>query len=100
MRNFFSRPYEFSFKDLLATGFCSVFLYFCYKALGSQDALGLVKALVPLIGIILGGYFVQESASIWFNRTQGPQAPPTSYQSYPYSYSESPPQVKNNKPTI
>lgn len=73
MKNFFSRPYEFSFKDLLAAAFCGVFLYFGWQALGNEQALAVVQALVPLIGIILGGYFVQESATIWFNRSQGVQ---------------------------
>ncbi|MCL6611166.1 MAG: hypothetical protein K6T66_06475 [Peptococcaceae bacterium] len=70
MKNFFSRPYEFSFKDLLAVGFSGTFLFFCWKALSSKDALAVVQTLVPLLGIILGGYFVQESATIWFNRSQ------------------------------
>lgn len=105
MKNFFSRPYEFSFKDFLAAGFCGVFLYFCYRALSggeAANALELVKTLVPLIGIILGGYFVQESASIWLNRTQG-AVPPASNQSMPvystYSYEEQF-RAGNNKPTI
>ncbi|MGB9825557.1 MAG: hypothetical protein ACPLRU_02680, partial [Desulfofundulus sp.] len=49
----------------------------CYRALGNRDALAVVQALVPLIGIILGGYFVQESAAMWFYRSQG-------MQQYPY----------------
>lgn len=73
MKNFFSRPYEFSFKDFLAAGFCGVFLYFGWQALSSEQALAVVQAFVPLIGIILGGYFVQESATIWLNRTQSTQ---------------------------
>ena len=75
MKNFFSRPYEFSFKDLLAAGFCGIFLYFGWQALESEQALAVVQAFVPLIGVILGGYFVQESATIWFNRSQGITAP-------------------------
>jgi ABC-type enterochelin transport system permease subunit len=70
MRDFFSRPHELSFKDVLAIAFSSTFLYFCWRALNSRDALAVVQTLVPLIGIILGGYFVQESATIWFNRSQ------------------------------
>jgi len=73
VKNFFSRPYEVSFKDLLAAGFCGVFLYFGWQALSSEQALAVVQAFVPLIGIILGGYFVQESATIWLNRTQSMQ---------------------------
>lgn len=70
MKNFFSRPYEFSFKDLLAVGFSGTFLFFAWKALGSKDALAVVQTLIPLMGIILGGYFVQEASSIWLNRSQ------------------------------
>jgi hypothetical protein len=70
MKNFFSRPYEFSFKDLLAIGFSGTFLFFCWRALESESALAVVQTLVPLLGIILGGYFVQEASSIWFNRSQ------------------------------
>jgi hypothetical protein len=70
LKNFFSRPYEFSFKDLLAAVFCGVFLYFGWQALKSESALAVVQTLVPLLGIILGGYFVQESATIWLNRSQ------------------------------
>lgn len=71
MKSFFSRPYEFSFKDLLAACFCGVFLYFGWQAMRNEQALAVVQALVPLIGIILGGYFVQESATIWLQRSQG-----------------------------
>lgn len=70
MKNFFSRPFEFSFKDLLAVGFSGTFLFFCWRALGSKDALAVVQTLVPLLGIILGGYFVHEASSIWFSRSQ------------------------------
>ncbi|MGB9846560.1 MAG: hypothetical protein ACPLRH_03530 [Desulfotomaculales bacterium] len=70
MKDFFSRPYEFSFKDLLAAVFCGTFLYFGWQALRSEQALAVVNAFIPLIGIILGGYFVQEASSIWFNRSQ------------------------------
>ncbi|MFZ5687863.1 MAG: hypothetical protein ACOY9Y_06685 [Bacillota bacterium] len=71
--SFFSRPHEFSFKDLLAIVFSGSFLYFCLKATGSKEALAVVQSLVPLVGIILGGYFVQESAAMWMQRSQGPQ---------------------------
>jgi len=70
MKDFFSRPLEFSFKDLLALGFSGTFLFFCWRALENESALAVVQTLVPLLGIILGGYFVQESATIWLNRTQ------------------------------
>lgn len=69
--NFFDRPYQFSFKDLLAIAFTAMFLFFCCRALNHTDALELVKTLIPLIAIILGGYFGQEMASAYFNRGQG-----------------------------
>lgn len=65
MNSFYNRPDRFSFKDVLAIAFSGAFLWFCWKALKSEDALQLVKTLVPLIGIILGGYFGQEMASTW-----------------------------------
>ncbi len=68
--SFWSRPFELSFKDVLAIAFSSTFLYFCWHAMSSKDALAVVQTLIPLMGIILGGYFVQESATIWFQRSQ------------------------------
>lgn len=72
--SFWSRPFEISFKDVLAIVFSLTFLYFCTRALHDKTALALVETLIPLIGIILGGYFVQEAgagvAQLWFNRTQ------------------------------
>jgi len=73
MKGFFSRPHEFSFKDALAILIILPFIYYCYCALKSNQALELVKALIAPIGIILGGYFVQESAQVYFDRTQKPQ---------------------------
>jgi len=73
LKGFFSRPLEISFKDVLAIAFSGTFLYFCWKAIDSKDALAVVQVLVPLLGIILGGYFVQESAALWFQRSQGIQ---------------------------
>ncbi|TEB06362.1 hypothetical protein [Pelotomaculum propionicicum] len=67
----FNAPYSFSFKDVLAITFSGTFLFFCCKALSSKDALPVVQALVPLIGIILGGYFVSEAGAMWFGRSQG-----------------------------
>ena len=67
-KKFFSRPDEFSFKDFLAAMFVAAFLYFSWRALCSETALDLVRALVPLIGIILGGYFGQEAITVWANR--------------------------------
>ena len=70
MKDFFNQPNAFSFKDLLAMIFSGSFLYYCYCALVSVQALELVKVMTPLIGIILGGYFVQESARTYFERAQ------------------------------
>lgn len=70
MKDFFSRPHDFSFKDLLAIVIIFPFLYYCHRALTSEQALELVKTLIPPIGIILGGYFVHESARVYFDRSQ------------------------------
>lgn len=74
--SFWSRPFELSFKDILAIAFSGTFLYFAWHAMTSKDALTVVQTLIPLMSIILGGYFVQESAAIattWFQRSQGAQ---------------------------
>jgi ABC-type enterochelin transport system permease subunit len=73
VKSFFNEPDHFSFKDVLAIAFAGAFLFFSYKALTSKDALVLVQTLVPLIGIILGGYFVQESAAQWLNKSNNVQ---------------------------
>ena len=67
----FNNPWQFSFKGVLAIMFTGTFLYFCYRALINKDALALVQTMIPLIGIILGGYFVQEGAAMWLTRSQG-----------------------------
>ncbi|HHY67366.1 MAG TPA: hypothetical protein GX517_09255 [Alicyclobacillus sp.] len=69
--------------------FSGTFLYFCWRAVGNRDALAVVQTLVPLVGIILGGYFVQESAAMWFMRSQGMQPP--YYGGYHGYYSTPPP---------
>lgn len=70
--NFFSRPHEFSFKDLLAAMFSGFFFFCCYRALESPHALQLVATIYPLQGVVLGGYFLQEGgaaiASTWAQR--------------------------------
>ena len=68
--NFFNQPYRFSFKDLIAAVFIGSFLYFCWRALGSKQALELVKTMVSLIGVVLGGYFLQEGAAMYLYRNQ------------------------------
>lgn len=55
---------------MLAVMFSGTFLYFAWRALSNTQALAVVEALVPLIGIILGGYFAHEAAAVWFDRTQ------------------------------
>lgn len=70
MKDFFNRLDQFSFKDLLAIAFNGWFLFFSYRALTSKDALELVKTLIPLISIILIGYFGTEVTSAYFNRRQ------------------------------
>lgn len=59
--------------------FISSFLYFCWRSLASKQALDLVKALVSLVGVILGGYFVQEGAAMYFYRSQGVNAAQSQY---------------------
>lgn len=66
MKGFFSRPFEFSFKDFLAICFSGTFLFITYKAIKSKDALEVMKTLIPIISIILGGYFGQEMVSAYF----------------------------------
>lgn len=102
--SFWSRPFELSFKDVLAIAFSGTFLFFAWKALSSRDALAVVQALVPLVGIILGGYFVQESAAIWLMRSQGIQQPYSGYYGT-HSYNVAPPAEvapvnSPDKPTI
>jgi len=97
--SFWSRPNELSFKDVLAVMFSGTFLFFAWEAVKNKEALAVVQALVPLIGIILGGYFVQESAAMWFMRSQGVQNP--YYNPYGYDYYTQPmiyqqPQVATN----
>jgi len=60
MKSFWNRPLEFSFKDLLAICFTGSFLFFCFWYLIDKEMLELVKTLIPIISVILGGYFGQE----------------------------------------
>lgn len=85
MKNFFSRPYEFSFKDMLAVAFCGMFFYVAWRAIGNPDVLDLVKALIPLIMVILGGYFGQEMATAYFQRQNNPYGYYGGYYSPPYT---------------
>ena len=80
--SFFDNPSKFSFKDTLAILFFGFFFYYAYEAIVSVQALELIKALIPLAGIILGGYFMAEGSSTianaWMYRSQG-MSPQTSY---------------------
>lgn len=62
----------FSFKDLLAIIFTTSFLIEVFR--GHENMVGI---LVPLIGIILTGYFATEGYSYWLqNRTRRPNVAP------------------------
>jgi hypothetical protein len=72
MKGFFNQPWRFSFKDILAIAFSSIFLFVCILAcFGKDNALSVLQTLVPVIGIVLGGYFLQEGAAMYFLRSQG-----------------------------
>jgi len=71
-KGFFNQPWQISFKDILAIAFSSTFLFVCVLAcFGKDNALAVLQALVPVIGIVLGGYFLQEGAAMYFMRSQG-----------------------------
>lgn len=54
---------KFSFKDILAIAFVGVFLHQVYL-----DKERMVDLLVPLVSIILGGYFVSEGYSYYMDK--------------------------------
>ncbi len=66
MRLSWHRLDEFSFKDLLAIVFTASFLTEVHR--GHE---GMVSVLVPLMGIVLGGYFASEGYSYWLQRRSG-----------------------------
>jgi len=68
--DFYGRPRQFSFKDLLAILFTAGFFYVCYRAITEPQALELVKSIAYLIAIILGGYFGQEMVTVWADKYQ------------------------------
>jgi len=69
MKGFFSRPYEFSFKDVLAIAFSGYFLFCANRAAaGNLSAMEVVKIMIPLVSIILAGYFGQEALEAWKQR--------------------------------
>ncbi len=57
---------SFSFKDLLAAVFVAAFLVEVFR--GHEQ---MVSILVPLVSIILGGYFATEGFSYWLERRNG-----------------------------
>ncbi|MGD9644007.1 MAG: hypothetical protein AB7V08_14915 [Elusimicrobiales bacterium] len=57
---------SFSFKDFLAAVFTAAFLIEVFR--GHEQ---MVSILVPLISIILGGYFATEGLSYWVDRRNG-----------------------------
>lgn len=85
MKKFFSRPFEFSFKDLLAICFVTTFLYAVFKAIHNTEALEVVKTLVPIISIVLGGYFGQEMVVAYF-QSRNTYPPNGYYNSYDEGY--------------
>ena len=59
-----------SFKDLLAIAMCApfiitVFLFMWHHVPGDLE---LIKTLIPVVVVVLGGYFGQEVASSCFTR--------------------------------
>lgn len=76
METFWHRLEKFSFKDALAIVFCGFFL--CFLAGGKLEE---ARIILPLIGVILGAYFVSESASMWINRIPVQTTQPAQQQS-------------------
>lgn len=66
----FNNLHSFSFKDLLACAFSAPFLVTIILFMWKHDAsdLDLIKTLIPVIIVVLGGYFGQEVASSYFTR--------------------------------
>jgi len=67
--SFFNRWNDFSFKDVLAVAFSGAFLFYADKATqGNLSAMDVIKTMVPLVSIILAGYFGQEALEAWKQR--------------------------------
>lgn len=67
--SFFNRWDDFSFKDVLAIAFSGYFLFCADKAAqGSISAMDVIKTMIPLVSIILAGYFGQEALEAWKQR--------------------------------
>lgn len=66
----FNNPWAISFKDVLALVFSVPFLVTILLFMWKHDAsdLDLIKTLIPVIIVVLGGYFGQEVASSYFTR--------------------------------
>lgn len=104
MKNFFNRPFEFSFKDFLAILFVATFLYATFRAIHIKQALEVVKTLIPIISIVLGGYFGQEMVTAYF-QSRNPYQQNGYYGGYisypPVQTAEEQQQSQsNNSPTI
>lgn len=65
-KEFFNKPYEFSFKDFIAIIFISMFLYITFRALTSSYSLEVMKTYIPIIMVIISFYFGQEVATAYF----------------------------------
>jgi hypothetical protein len=84
--DFFNRADRFSFKDAIALVFVGLYGYTAIRAMSDPYPLEILKVMTAPVGIILGGYFVQESASYWMRRSQyGNIPPPGMYGGYGYS---------------
>ena len=72
MRPFFNNPINFSFKDALALCMCGPFIVaiVIYMVKPSADYLTLISTLIPIVVIVLGGYFGQEVATSYFTKGQ------------------------------
>ena len=83
MKGFFSRPWDLSFKDVLAIAFSSTFLFICVLAcFGIASALAVLEVLVPIMLTILGGYFGHEIAAMWLTRNQSYTSGYNNYSGY------------------
>lgn len=69
---FFNNPINFSFKDALALCMCGPFVaaMIIYMVKPSAEYLTLISTLIPIVVIVLGGYFGQEVATSYFTKGQ------------------------------
>ncbi|MEN6462412.1 MAG: hypothetical protein ABFC94_13735 [Syntrophomonas sp.] len=82
----FNNPHDFSFKDLLACLFSAPFILtiVLYMIHHNPADLELIKTLISIEIVVLGGYFGQEVASSYFTRGNTNQY---GYNAYNTSYS-------------